>query len=312
MSATRAPTAASAVLLVRPDHLAHNPETAATNAFASTADPGGERATVVLRRKALEEHDGLARALRERGVQVTVVEGVPGAPDAVFPNNWVSFHRDGTAVLYPMESPTRRLEVRPEVVERLRADGLARPGRLVDLTGLAAEGAALEGTGSLVLDRAARLAYAARSPRTDERALARWRAELGYDAFLFDATDAAGRAIYHTNVLLALGTGFAVVADEAVEDPDQREQLLARLAAGGRLLVRLDRTQMASFAANLLELRGGDGEPFVVLSTRAHRALRPDQRAALSACAELVPVPLDTIESVGGGSVRCALCELAW
>ena len=309
MSATRAPTAASAVLLVRPDHLAHNPETAATNAFAGTADPGAARE---LLRKALEEHDGLVRTLRARGVRVAVAPGVPGAPDAVFPNNWVSFHRDGTAVLYPMESPTRRLEVRPELIGRLRADGLARPGRLVDLSGLAAGGAALEGTGSLVLDRAARLAYAARSPRTDERALARWRAELGYDAFVFDATDTAGRAIYHTNVLLALGTGFAVVADEAVEDADQREELLARLAAGGRLLVRLDRTQMRSFAANLLELRGGDGEPLVVLSTRAHRALRPDQRAALGACAELVPVPLDTIESVGGGSVRCTLCELAW
>lgn len=309
MSAPRAPTAASAVLLVRPDHLAHNPETAATNAFAG-ADTGSSPAEP--RRRALEEHAGLERALRERGVRVALAEGIPGAPDAVFPNNWVSFHRDGTAVLYPMESPSRRLEVRPALVERLRAEGLARPGPLVDLTGLAAEGLALEGTGSLVLDRAARLAYAARSPRTDERALARWRDALGYDAFVCDAADAAGRAIYHTNVLLALGTGFAVVADEAVEDPARREELLARLADGGRLLVRLDRAQMNAFAANLLELRGGDGEPFVALSTRAHRALRPDQRAALSSCADLVPIPFDTIESVGGGSVRCAVCELGW
>ena len=309
----RAPasTAASAVLMVRPDHFAHNPETAATNAFQrapAAADAGG------VRRAAIAEFEALAAALGARGVRVEVAEGLPGAPDAVFPNNWVSFHRDGTAVLYPLESPTRRREVRPELVARLWAEGRARPGRLLDLTPLAAAGHYLEGTGSLVLDRASRTAYACRSPRTHARALERFCAELGYEPVLFTATDRGpgARAIYHTNVMLALGTGFAAVVAEAVEDPAERAALLARLAATGRALVELSREQMRAFAGNLIELRGAGGVPLVVLSRRALRSLRADQRALLGASGELLAVELDTLERVGGGSARCMLAELAW
>lgn len=303
------------MLLVRPDHFAPNPETAATNAFAeATGTDGADMDTAELRRRALEEHAGLERALRERGLRVVVVDGIPGAPDAVFPNNWVSFHADGTAVLYPMESPSRRREVRPELVERLRAEGVAPPGRTLDLTGLAAEGLYLEGTGSLVLDRRARVAYAARSPRTEERALGRWCRELDYEPFCFDATDAGGRAIYHTNVALGLGTGFAVVGAETIEDPVQRAQVLERLSSSGRVVIELDRAQVAAFAANLIELcpSGASAEPLIALSRRAWAALRTDQRAALAACADPLVVPFETLEDVGGGSVRCAVCELAW
>ena len=310
-SASPSPSAATGVLLVRPDHFAHNPETAATNAFGQAT----ERSPDALRRAALEEFEGLVAALRGRGVSVEVVDGVAGAPDAVFPNNWVSFHRDGSAVLYPMESATRRLEVRPELVERLQAQRNAGGDRPVhDLTGLAAEGRYLEGTGSMVLDRAHRVAYACRSPRTDARALDRFCEALDYAPVLFDATDAEGRAIYHTNVLMAVGTGFAVVTSEALA-PLDRDAVVGRLADTGRLLIELDRSQMNAFAANLLELRGGlpgAPEPLIVLSARAHRALRPDQKAALGTCADLVPVELDTFETVGGGSARCMITELEW
>jgi len=305
-------TAATAVLMVRPDHFAHNPETALSNAFQTR--PGATPASV--RRAALAEFEGLVAGLRARGVRVEVAGGVPGAPDAVFPNNWVSFHRDGTAVLYPLESPTRRREVRPDLVARLQASlrgaREGAPGRLVDLTGLAAEGCYLEGTGSLVLDRRARVAYACRSPRTHERALARFAAELDYEPLLFDACDPPGVPIYHTNVLMAVGTGFAVIAAEVIDAPAEREAVLARLASTGRLVLELDRAQLRAFAGNLLELRGGDGRPLIALSARAARSLRPDQRAALGSCAELLPFELDTLETVGGGSARCLLAELAW
>jgi hypothetical protein len=304
-----ASTAASAVLMVRPDHFAHNAETAATNAFQRAPAPSEAEG---VRRAAIAEFEGLAAALGARGVRVEVAPGLPGAPDAVFPNNWVSFHRDGTAVLYPLESPTRRREVRPDLVRRLWDEGRARPGRLVDLTPLSDAGQYLEGTGSLVLDRASRAAYACRSPRTHPRALERFAEELGYEPVLFTATDGTGRAIYHTNVMLGLGSGFAAVVAEAVENRAERAALLARLAATGRALVELSREQMRAFAANLIELRGAGGAPLLVLSSRALRSLRADQRAALGACGELVAVELDTLERVGGGSARCMLAELAW
>jgi hypothetical protein len=303
------PTAANAVLMVRPDHFAHNPETAATNAFQEKPSSGSADE---VRRAAQREFDGMASALRARGVRVEVEPGVPGAPDAVFPNNWVSFHEDGSAVLYPLASPMRRREVRPELVRRLQAEGRARAGRIVDLSGLAERGIYLEGTGSLVLDRAARTAYACRSPRTDPRAVQRFAEELGYEPVLFGATDRGGRAIYHTNVMLAVGVRFAALAAEAVEDPVERRALLARLAQSKHELLEVTREQMHGFAGNLIELAGAGGAPTIAMSTRALRSLRRDQRERLEGLGEIVAVDLDTIERVGGGSARCMLAELAW
>jgi hypothetical protein len=298
---------ADAVLLVRPASFGWNPETAGSNRFQSTA-AGDEDAAG----RARAECGALAAALAAAGVEVHAFEdrAAPACPDAVFPNNWLSLHADGTVVLYPMLAPNRRQERRLDLVLALESRGHRRVERLLDLSHHELRGRYLEGTGSVVFDHRARVAYACRSPRTHEAVLEELCDELGYAAAMFDAADAAGVPVYHTNVLLSIGTGFAIVCAEAVAAA-QREALLARLAAGGRRVLELDRAAMACFAANVLELRGTGGRPVLAASQRAFEGLGPRGRAALGQCVERsVVVPVPTIETLGGGSVRCMLAEI--
>jgi hypothetical protein len=295
---------APAVLMVRPHRFASNPQTRGCNAFQR--DSGGD-----LHAAAVREFDALAAALREAGVAVVALDDTPEphTPDAVFPNNWFSTHADGTIVLYPMSAPNRRAERRVDLFADLRERGFGCR-RLVDLSAHELDGRFLEGTGSLVLDRLARRAYACLSPRTDRRLLEIWCQELGYQPFAFEATDSDGRAIYHTNVMLALGTGWAVVCAAAVDDRARRAELSAALAAGGRTVVEIDREQMAAFTGNVLELRDRAGHLVIAMSAQARAALRPEQVAALSRHGRLVSSPVPTIETAGGGSVRCMIAEL--
>jgi hypothetical protein len=227
----------------------------------------------------------------------------------VFPNNWVSFHADGTAVLYPLLAPSRRRERRPELLDELARKRGYRLARVVDLTHLEERAQFLEGTGSLVLDRAQRVAYACRSPRTHDAALAEFGRELGYETCAFDAADRDGHAIYHTNVLLSIGARFAVLCTGALRDADQRRRVVERLAAH-REVIDLSFEQLHSFAGNLLELRAG-ASPVIALSATALASLRGNQRRALEAHGELVAADVATIERHGGGSVRCMLAEVA-
>jgi hypothetical protein len=311
VTAARDSQTTSTVLMVRPARFQSNPETAATNAF-QRGDPMevGDVGDAGVLARARAEFDGLVAALREHGVEVLVVEdsSEPEKPDAVFPNNWITFHADGSVVLYPLLAPSRRHEVRPEILGELASRGSIGPRRVLDLRA-GAEGF-LEGTGSLVLDRVARVAYACRSPRTSPELLARFCAELGSTAHVFDATDARGLAIYHTNVMLSVGTRVAVACLESVRDRAQRVALARSLASGGRELVTLTLAQMEEFAGNLIELRGGDGEALVVRSARARRALRADQVATLERHGRLVSAELATIEHHGGGSARCMIAEV--
>lgn len=292
------PQTTARVLLIRPAHFGANAETAATNAFQGVA--AGSEAEILVRARA--EFDGLVAALRAHGVEVVVIEDTqsPVKPDAVFPNNWVSFHPGGRAVLYPLLAPSRRAEVRPELL------GPLGYGQVVDLR----SADTLEGTGSLVLDRRARVAYACLSPRTTPAGLARFGAALGYEIVAFHAADAEGRAIYHTNVMLSVGTRLALVCLEAIRDADERVHVEQRLRAGGHELVVLTLAQVREFAGNVLELRSGTGAPLFVLSARARAALRPEQRALVERHGTLVSADLTTIETCGGGSARCMLAEL--
>jgi hypothetical protein len=305
---TRGPSesqTAGAALMIRPARFATNPETASSNRFQNSARTAADVAA-----RAAREFDGLAVALAAAGVRVHAFAGASGAdlPDEVFPNNWVSFHEDGTAVLYPLLAPSRRRERRPELIDALRERGY-RIARVVDLTPFEQRNQYLEGTGSLVLDRVNRVAYACRSPRTHDAALAELGRELGYETHAFDAADRDGHAIYHTNVLLSIGTRFAVVASSALRDDGQRRQLVARLAEQ-REVIDLSFEQLHSFAGNLLELRAGDA-PVIALSAAALESLREPQRRALEAHGELVVADVGTIEKHGGGSVRCMLAEVA-
>ena len=297
---------AGAVLLVRPAAFGFNAEAASSNVFSHASnDPD-------FASHAAAEFDRFAQRLSDAGVEVITLDDTtdPAKPDAVFPNNWMSTHADGTLVLYPMATAPRRLERRVDDVRAL----LDRRGfdvrRIVDLSAHEQGRRYLEGTGSLVLDRRHRRAYANRSSRTDRHAIAEFDDQLGYSTMIFDAFDPGGRPIYHTNVLLSLGTRFAALCIEAVAPPD-RDRLIAEIEESGREIVELSFAQLRRFACNLLELRRSSGETLIALSTKAKSGLRPDQLRKLEEMGgELVDSDIPTIEAVGGGSVRCMIAEI--
>jgi hypothetical protein len=301
------PQSAAAVLMIRPAHFGSNAETAPSNFFQS-ATPASVEIAMAARR----EFDGLALALQAAGVQVHGYEGQAAAslPDEVFPNNWLSLHADGTAVLYPMLAPNRRRERRRELIADLHDTHGYRIRRIVDLTQLETRGEFLEGTGSLVLDRTQHIAYACHSPRTNAAALRAFEQALGYSVIAFRALDRAGRPIYHTNVMIALGARFAVACLEAMPEPGERAVVRAALEASGREVLEIGFAQLESFAGNLLELRGARG-PVIALSRAALASLDAPIRRKLERHGELSAAAIDTIENVGGGSVRCMLCEVA-
>jgi hypothetical protein len=302
---------AEAVLMVRPASFGYNPETAATNRFQQPA-AGAAGAAAAAR----GELDGLAGALVGEGVRVCVVEDTaePVKPDAAFPNNWVSFHEDGTVVLYPMQAESRRRERRQEVVTEA-VDRLGfKVSRVLDLTSHETHGRFLEGTGSLVLDHIERTAYACISPRTHAAVVQEWARELGYEPIIFNAFDRAKVPIYHTNVLMCIGEKAAIVGTEAIVAAD-RGPIVERLRATGREVVELGHGEIERFAGNMLELGTWDealGDYRVlVMSETARHALSAEAFARLSACTdEVLAVPIPTIERLGGGSVRCMLAEV--
>jgi hypothetical protein len=290
--------------MVRPRAFGVNRQTAATNRFQCQLSS----LPAECRARATAEFDAVAGALDTAGVLPEVFDDteMPETPDAVFPNNWVSFHGSGQLVLYPMHAPNRRLERRRDILDGLGDRGF-RWQEVVDLAGLEGQALALEGTGSLVLDRPRRVAYAALSARTHPAALDEFGQRTGYRVHAFRTSD-GGVPVYHTNVMLALGSRFAVVCAAVVDDRAERDALLAAIDATGREIIRIDAWQMHEFAANLLELDAG-GRPVIALSARALRAFNAAQRRRLEAHAELLPVPLPVIEG-GGGSLRCMLAEI--
>jgi hypothetical protein len=307
-AATRRGQSAAAVLMVRPVSFGWNPETAASNRFQAAA-PDSARGVFA---RAAAEFDALVDALQAAGVAAYAFgdRAEPACPDAVFPNNWVSLHDDGTVVLYPMLARSRRHERRLELITELEQRGGYRVERLLDLTHHELQQRFLEGTGSVVFDHLGRVAYACLSPRTSAVVLDELCAELGYEAVTFSAADRSGVPVYHTNVVLSIGTGFALVCAEAIA-PGERGALLERLAAGGRRVVTIDHAQLGSFAGNVLELRAADGARVLAASRRALDSLQPSARAVLAEGIErFVAVPVPTIEDLGGGSVRCMLAEI--
>jgi hypothetical protein len=295
------------VLLVEPVAFGFNAETAATNRFQNPSHLPPAAAAA----QARAEFDALVAALRGAGVAIAVApdDATPPKPDAVFPNNWVSFHEDGTLVLYPMRDPTRRAERREAVIDAARAQLGFRETRRIDLSAAEGSGRFLEGTGSLVLDHRMRVAYACRSPRTDEQLVHEWARQLGYTPFLFDATTADGAAVYHTNVLLWFGEHVAGVGLEWVA-ADQRAALAEQLRASGRELLALHDNQLRHFAGNMFEVPAASGRR-LVMSAAAQQSLRPEQLEMLAlAGSEPLVADVPVIERLGGGSVRCMLAEV--
>jgi len=296
------------ILMIRPASFGSNPETAESNAFQRPV-PGAD--VDEIRAQARAEFDGLVRALRAADVEVIVVDDTaePVTPDAVFPNNWISFHASGTVVLYPMQAPSRRAEVRLDLVDQLGTEHRFEVRSTIDLTEHADHDRFLEGTGSMVLDRVGRVAYAVRSPRTDASVFEEFCRRTEFEPVLFEALDSGGTPVYHANVVMCIGTAFVVICADALRVPRERREVLARLAEN-REVVEIDVEQMESFAGNLLEVKARDGTPIVVASAHAHDALRAEQRAAIERHATFVTADLDTIERHGGGSARCMLAEV--
>ena len=304
---------AGAVLMIRPAAFDYNPETAVTNSMQQRPGIGGTAAHNDLARA---EFQHMVNALQSEGICVCAVDDTPqpSKPDAIFPNNWVSFHSDGTVVLYPMNAENRRTERRRDVMDAAAEQAGFKITRVLDLSHHEREGRCLEGTGSLVLDHANRVAYACVSPRTHPSVVAEWARALGYTPIVFRAMDRAGAPVYHTNVLMCVGERFVVVGTEAIA-PNDREIVLGQLRASGREIVEIGHDEIERFAGNMLELASWDealGDCRVlVMSATARQGLKPEAFARLSACTDTVlAVPVPTIEKLSGGSVRCMLAEI--
>ena len=300
--------ATSHILMIRPVRFGFNEQTAVTNAFqdvklaAQTKDLAQEDAQ--------REFDEMVLHLKAVGVDVIVIEDTPEphTPDSIFPNNWVSFHNNGTVILYPMQAENRRLERRKDIIKLLEERFYIN--RLIDLSYFEEQNKYLEGTGSMVLDRKFKTAYACLSPRTHEEVLKEFALQMNYEVVAFTAVDEAGKQIYHTNVLMCIGDMFALICLEAIPDLDERYVVRQTLEQSGRQIVEISLDQMKHFAGNMLQVKNAKGNSLLVMSTQAYESLSHKQIDALDDYATLLHFDLSMIEGNGGGSARCMMAEV--
>ncbi len=295
----------NSVLMIRPGRFYPNPETAADNAFQRHTHCHSDTLTLAARK----EFDAAVQTLRATGVNVHVFEDTaePEKPDAVFPNNWISMHHDGRIALFPMYSVLRRRERRQDIIEELRKE--YRVTKVIDYSAFEKEGCCLEGTGSLVLDHMNKIAYVSLSNRSNPKVIQRFADDFSYEPVTFTSIGSNGQPIYHTNVVMCIGTGLAIVGLEMIANKVERQQVRASLEKTGKEIVELSADQIANFAGNAIELLNSDGEKLLVLSSRAARALTEEQRKTLTDYARLLPLELPTIE-LGGGSARCMMATI--
>jgi len=298
------------VLMIRPVHFRMNEETAVNNYFQEDLDLRNSE----INRRAQEEFDGLVARLREAGVRVVVADDRPetDTPDSIFPNNWVSFHENGTVVLYPMYAENRRRERREDLLDLLEQEGF-EIREIVDYTGAEADNLFLEGTGSIIMDRVSQKAYCALSARADEGLFIEFCEDFDVAPVIFTAfqsVDGKRLPIYHTNVMMCLAEDFAVICLDSIDDKKERKQVVDHLRQDGKEIIAITEAQMHRFAGNMLQLLGRDGERLLVMSQAARDSLTPAQVAAIEKTSRIVSSPLDTIESCGGGSARCMLAEV--
>ena len=295
----------NSVLMIRPSRFYPNPETARDNAFQSRASFDMDALAAAAR----NEFDCAVQSLRDAGVTVHLFEDTaePEKPDAVFPNNWISTHHDGRVGLFPMYSELRRHERRHDIIEELRKS--YKITEVIDYSSFEKKGCCLEGTGSLVLDHVNRIMYVSLSNRSNPKVIQRFADDFGYEAATFTSMGLDGRPVYHTNVMMCVGSEFAMVALTMIPNKPDRQQVRAQLEASGKEIVELAPEQVANFAGNAIELHDSTGAKLLVLSTRAFRTLDQEQRTVLTRHARLVPLELPTIE-LGGGSARCMIATI--
>lgn len=295
-----------ALMMIRPVSFGPNSQTSSTNTFQQ--NPGRQTADATARSQA--EFERMVEALSAHEITAHVFDDTasPAKPDAIFPNNWISFHEDGTVVLYPMMTENRRTERRADIIDQLKRDFVV--SRVIDLSEAEKQGTYLEGTGSVVFDHGNKTAYACRSPRTHDALVKRLCDELSYKPVIFNAVDENNVAVYHTNVMMCIGAKFAVICLDAVKDENDQDVLLESFSASGKKVIAISFAQMRAFAGNMIEVLTHDHEPVVLLSETAFQSLLPGQVNAISQFAEMLPLQINTIESVGGGSVRCMVAGI--
>ena len=292
--------------MIRPANFQFNEETAANNAFQTA----GEYDNEAVKNKALEEFDAMVEVLRSKGITVEVVQDTdqPVKPDAIFPNNWISFHADGTVVTYPMFAENRRIERREDIIESLGKKYAVKKRYTFDY--YESEDKFLEGTGSMLFDREHNIVYACLSPRTDIKILEKYSVLMGSKKIAFRSVDREGQDIYHTNVMMALGVDFCVICLESIKNEVERNEIVNTLKETGKTIIDITYDQMENFAGNMLQVANASGERYLVLSQAAYDSLDESQITELSDLTNILPIPITTIETLGGGSVRCMMAEV--
>lgn len=294
----------SHILMIRPVHFGFNAQTAVNNAFQVAGQDNEAQ------EKALQEFDALVNTLRNNDVDVLVVNDTPEphTPDSIFPNNWISFHENGTVCLYPMFADNRRQERKPSVLQQVKEHFSIQ--QTIDLTHYEKEHLFLEGTGSMVLDRDNKIAYACLSQRTDEKVLADFCEHMEYESVIFDAADANGQPIYHTNVLMCVADKYVVICLDCIPNEFERAIVKDAIAQSGKELIAISMEQLGNFAGNMLQVQNKKGELILVMSARAWKSLTPVQQHKLNTYNTVIHTPLTTIENNGGGSARCMMAEI--
>jgi hypothetical protein len=301
----------NSIVMIRPVAFRMNEQTAINNYYQKVLD-GLSPETVNV--KAQQEFDAFVEKLRAVGVHVTVIDDTtdPDTPDSIFPNNWISFHENGDVALYPMFAENRRAERREEILDQLEDEGF-RIDNIMDYTEAEQDGIFLEGTGSLLLDRANEKAYCALSPRADEELFIEFCEDFDFAPVLFEAFQAVNgerKLIYHTNVMMCLGETFAVICADCIDDKKERKMVLDNLKSDNKEIILITEEQVNNFAGNMLEVRGTDDKRYLVMSASAHKSLTANQVEKLEKHATILSSSLDTIEACGGGSARCMMAEI--
>lgn len=293
----------SNLLMIRPVNFSFNTETAVNNSFQAQQDIDAQE-------KALLEFDSFTYKLQHHGVEVTVINDTPNpyTPDSIFPNNWISFHSDGSLFLYPMFAINRRQERKPHVIEAVK--NKFRVNSIHDLSDLENQHEFLEGTGSMVLDRDSKIAYACLSPRTTLKALARFSTESNFSIESFTAVDTQGKEIYHTNVMMCVADHFVVICLDSINNPAERERVRKSISNSQKEIIEISFDQMNQFAGNMLQVNNKEGKKFLVMSSQAFSSLTSTQRQSIEKYNSIIHSSLDTIERNGGGSARCMMAEI--
>ena len=293
------------VLMIRPASFAYNPETAGSNAFQRNDIQPMEAVSTA----AVSEFDKMVDLLRSHDIEVIAIDDNPKLtrPDAVFPNNWVSFHEDGSAILYPMMAANRRLERREDIIDLLKENFQIR--NVIDLSTFEKQNIFLEGPGSVIFDHVNRKIYACLSPRTHEALVTKLSELLSYKPIVFRALDENKTDIYHTNVMMSIGNGFAVICLDAIPEEDQGK-VLESFSDDGIKVIAISYQQMHAFAGNMLTVKTKSGDAVLLMSETAFKSLIPGQINEMSKYAEILPIRIDTIEKYGGGSVRCMVAGI--